>query len=113
MAHIKDRRQSARAQVKWPVTILSSKDQPPGKIKSISQVGASIFCQELPSAPQELRLEIRPPKRQPIIVLAKPIWSVNADSLESSYRYVFGVQFEYISVDDIQFLGDIVAKHSH
>ena len=113
MAHKKDRRQFARAEVKWPVIILSSEDQPPGEIKSISQVGASIYCDKLPSTAQELRLEIQPPNRQPIIVLAKPIWSVDADTTESSYRFVFGVQFEYISEVDLQFLGDIVVKQSH
>ena len=108
MAHINDRRQFARAEVKWPVIILSSEDQSPGEIKSISQVGASIYCDKLPSTAKELFLEIQPPNRQPIKVLALPIWSVDADTTESSYHFVFGVQFEYISEYDLQFLGDMV-----
>ena len=112
MAHIKDRRQFARAEVKWPVIILSSEDQPPGEIKSISQVGASIYCQKPLPAGQELGLEIQPPNRQSILVFAKPIWAIDADSSESPHCFVFGVRFEYISEDDIQFLGDIVAKQS-
>jgi hypothetical protein len=110
---MKDRRQFARAEVKWPVTILSPEQQPPGEIKSISQVGASIYCQKLPPAGQELSLEIQPPNRQSFLVFAKPIWAVDADSSESPYRFVFGVQFEYISEDDLQFLGEIVSKKSH
>jgi len=110
---MKDRRHFARAESKWPVTIISPDSQPLGEINSISQVGASIYCHELPSTVQELRLEIQPPNRRPIIVLAKPIWSNDADTTESSYRFVFGVQFKYISEDDLQFLGDIVSKQSH
>ena len=110
---MKDRRQFARAEVKWLVTILSPEQQSPGEIKSISQVGASIYCQKLPPAGQEIALEIQLPNRQSILVFAKPIWAIDADSSESPHRFVFGVQFEYISEDDIQFLGDIVSNQSH
>ena len=113
MALIKDRRQFARVEVKWPVIILSSEDQPPGEIKSISQVGASIYCQKPLPAGEELGLEIQPPNRQSILVFAKPIWAIDADSSESPHCCVFGVRFEYISEYDIQFLGDIVDKQSH
>ena len=112
MAHMKDRRQFARAEVKWPVIILSSESQPLGEINSISQVGASIYCDKLPPTAQELHLEIQPPNRQSILVFAKPIWAIDPDSSESPHCFVFGVRFEYISEDDIQFLGDIVDKQS-
>jgi hypothetical protein len=95
------------------VIILSSEDQSPGEIKSISQVGASIYCQKPPPTGEELGLEIQPPNRQSILVFAKPIWAIDADSSESPHCCVFGVRFEYISEDDIQFLGDIVDKQSH
>ena len=113
MVPSQDRRQFARAEVKWPVIILSSEDQSPGEIKSISQVGASIYCQKPLPAGEELGLEIQPPNRQSILVFAKPIWAIDADSSESPHCCVFGVRFEYISEEDIQFLGDIVDKQSH
>jgi hypothetical protein len=83
MAHIKDRRQFA-----------------------------SIYCQKPLPAGEELGLEIQPPNRQSILVFAKPIWAIDTDSSESTHCCVFGVRFEYISEDDIQFLGDIVDKQS-
>jgi hypothetical protein len=110
---MKDRRQFPRADVKWPVTIISPEQQPPGEIKSISQVGASIYCQKLPPPRKELSLEIQPPNHPSFLIFAKPIRVVDVDSSESPYRFVFGVQFEYISEDDIQFLGDILSKQSH
>ena len=112
MVPSQDRRQFARAEVKWPVIILSSKDRSPGEIKSISQVGASIYCQKPFPTGEELGLEIQPPNRQSILVFAKPIWAIDADSSESPHCFVLGVRFEYISEEDIQFLGDIVDKQS-
>jgi hypothetical protein len=84
-----------------------------GEIKNISQVGASIYCKELPSAGPEVSLEIQPPNRRSFLVFAKTIWALDAYSSESPHRFVFGVQFQYISEDDIKFLGEIVSKQSH
>jgi hypothetical protein len=69
-----------------------------------------MYCQQLPPTGQEFRLEIRPPNRQSIIVTARPIWAIETASSETSYRFLFGVLFEYISEEDIQFLGDLVAE---
>jgi len=101
----KDRRQFLRAEVKWPATIIPSGRPTSAEIKNISQTGASIYSQQLPPVGQEFRLEIQPPNRQSIIVSARPIWAIETGSPEISYRFVFGVQFEYI-----RFLGDIVTN---
>ena len=108
MVLIKDRRQFARAEVSWPVTFLSPEQHPVGEIKSISQVGASICCQKLPPAGQELGLEIQLPNHQKILVFAKQVWANDADSSEIPHRFIFGLQLEYISRDDADFLGEVV-----
>jgi len=107
---MKDRRQFPRAEVKWPVTIISSELKASGEIESISQVGASIYSQELPLPGQKLSLEIQPPDRQSFCVFAKTIWGVDAGSPENPHLFVIGVQFEDISEDDIQFISEIVSK---
>jgi len=107
---MKDRRQFARSEVKWPVTIVSSEHKASGEIESISKMGASIYSQELPLPGQELSLEIQPPDRQSFCVFAQVIWGVYAGSPENPYRFVFGVQFEDISEDDIQFISEIVSN---
>ena len=93
----KERRQFVRAGVTWPATIIASKSQFPGELKNISQVGASLYCKDLPDLGQEFRLEMKPPRRQPIMVSAKPIWALETDSFEVSRRFVIGVKFEYIA----------------
>ena len=110
MAFLKDRRRFVRAEVAWPATIITSKPQPLGEMKNISQVGASIYCQELPPIGQEFRLEMQPPNRQPIVVSAKPIWALETEPLEIPHRFVLGVEFEYISAEDAHFIGDVIAK---
>ena len=107
---VRDRRQLLRAEVKWPATIIPSGQPTPAETRTISQAGASLCCEQLPPVGQEFRLEIQPPDRQSIIVTARPIWAVETGSAEISYRFVFGVQFEYIAEDDIRFLDDIVAN---
>ena len=107
---MKDRRQFARAKVKWPVTILSPEQKSPGEIESISHSGARIYSQELPLPGQKLSLEIQPPNHQSFCVFAKTIWGVYAGSPEKPYRFALGVQFEDISEDDIQFISEIVSK---
>ena len=110
MSLYKDRRQLLRAEVKWPATIIPSGEPAPAEIRTISQAGASLCSEQLPPAGQEFRLEIQPPNRQSIIVTARPIWAIETGSAEISYRFVFGVQFEYISEEDIQFLGEVVVN---
>ena len=110
MTRPRERRQFLRTGAKWPATIIPSSRPTPAEIASISQAGASIYCQQLPPPGQDFRLEIQPPNRQSIIVTARPIWSIETASSETSYRFLFGVLFEYISEEDIQFLGDLVAE---
>ena len=107
---VKDRRQFARAKVKWPVTILSSEQKALGEIESISNSGARIYSQELPLPGQKVSLEIQPPNHQSFCVFAKTVWGIIADSPERPYPFIFGVQFEDISEDDIQFISEIVSK---
>jgi hypothetical protein len=107
---VKDRRQFARAKVKWPVTILSPEQKSPGEIESISHSGARIYSQELPLPGQKLSLEIQPSNHQSFCVIAKTVWGIIADSPKKPYRFVIGVQFEDISEDDIQFISEIVSK---
>lgn len=104
----KERRQFPRAEVKWPATVITSNPHPPSEMMNISQVGASICCRELPPMGQEFRLEIQPPNYQTITVSATAIWAIEIDSLEISRRFVLGVKFEYISEDDVQFLGHVI-----
>ena len=110
MSFEKDRRRFVRAEATWPATIITSNGQFPGETKSISQVGVSIHCRELPPIGRECRLEIKPPDHQAITVSAKSIWAMETELLERSSPFVVGFEFEYISEGDVHFLGEVIAE---
>ncbi len=106
----REKREFLRADIGWPVTVLTTDVKVVGETKDVSQVGVSIFCQELPPLGQEFRLEIQPPNREPLIVTAKAVWVKEITSEKISCRFILGAEFEYISEDDITFLGNVVSS---
>jgi len=110
MVYEKDRRRLLRAAVNWPATIISSYGQAIGETKSISQAGVSFYCSESPPIGRECRLEIQPPHHQPILVSAKTIWILETNPVEESSRFIIGAEFEYISEEDVLFLGEVIAN---
>ena len=105
----RDRRRFERIEVKWPTTVIIGNGEFAGETKSLSQVGASFYCRELPPMGQEFRLEIQPPGHQPILVLAKSIWAIEEIPLENSDLFIVGAEFEYISEADVHFIGKVIA----
>ena len=110
MVFEKDRRRFERIEVKWPTTVITSAGQFTGETKTLSQVGASFYCRELPPIGQEFRLEIQPPSHQPILVSVKSIWATEQVPLENSGLFIVGAEFEYISEADVQFIGKMIAQ---
>jgi hypothetical protein len=108
----RDRRRFERIEVKWPTTVITSDGQFTGETKSLSQVGASFYCRELPPIGQEFRLEIQPPSYQPILVSVKSIWAMEQVPLENSSLFIIGAEFEYISEADAKFIGKVIARQN-
>lgn len=110
MVYQSDRRRFERIEVKWPTTVITSEGEFTGETKSLSQVGASFYCRELPPIGQEFRLEIQPPSRQPILVSVKSVWAMEQVPSENYSLFVVGAEFEYISETDVQFIGKVIAQ---
>ena len=110
MVFKREKRDFLRAEIRWPATIITSQAQVVGETKDVSQVGVSISCQDLPTLGQEFRLEIQPPDHQPLVIAAKAVWVRETTSNEVPTRFVLGAEFEYISEDDIRFLGDAISN---
>ncbi len=109
MIYERERRRFERIEVTWPTIVITSDGQFVGETKSLSQVGASFYCRELPPIGQEFRLEIQPPSHQPILVSAKSIWAMEQVPWENSSLFIIGAEFEYISEADLQFIGKVIA----
>ena len=110
MVYQSDRRRFERIEVKWPTTVITSEGEFTGETKSVSQVGASFYCRELPPIGQEFRLEIQPPSRQPILVSVKSVWAMEQVPSENYSLFIVGAEFEYISETDVQFIGKVIAQ---
>lgn len=108
MAIYEEKRQFARVEVKWPVTVITSNGQLVGETLDMSQVGLSIYCKEPLPIGQEFRLEIQPPDCQLITATAIAIWSMDTTFLEGFRSFVTGAEFEYITEDDIRLLGEAI-----
>ena len=113
MVYESDRRRFERIEVKWPTTVITSDGEFVGETKSLSQVGASFYCRELPPIGQEFRLEIQPPGHQPILVSVKSIWAMEQVPLENSTLFIVGGEFEYISEADAEFIGNLIAQQKY
>ena len=110
MVYQSDRRRFERIEVKWPTTVITSEGEFTGETKSVSQVGASFYCRELPPMGQEFRLEIQPPSRQPILVSVKSVWAMEQVPSKNYSLFIVGAEFEYISETDVQFIGKVIAQ---
>ena len=110
MVYERDRRRFERVEIKWPAIVITSYGQSTGETKSLSQVGASFYCRKLPPIGQEFRLEIQPPNHKPILVSARSIWAMEESPLDNSSLFIVGAEFEYISENDVKFLGKVIAE---
>ena len=110
MVYQRETRRFERVEVRWPATVITSCGQSTGETKSLSQVGASFYCHELPPIGQEFRLEIKPPNHKPILVSARSVWTMEEVPLDDSCLFIVGAEFEYISERDVKFLGKVIAE---
>jgi len=104
------RRQYSRAEVKWPITLLTSQKKTEGKTENVSPAGALIYCLEVPLSQSSLRMVIRVPGHQPIKVAGKVVWSKVVSPEGEVPTYGVGVRFTQISENDSHFLREAILK---
>jgi hypothetical protein len=104
------RRQYSRADVEWPVTLLTSQNKTEGKAENVSPAGAFISCQEVPISQSSLRIVIKVPGHQPIKVAGKVVWSKVVNSEGEAPSFGVGVRFTQIAENDSHFLREVILK---
>ena len=110
MASPLGRRRYSRAQVRWPVTLLTSQNKTEGERENICPIGACISCPELPIAEGSLRMVIKVRGHQPINVAGKLVWSRELSTSGGAPSFGVGVQFTKISESDSHFLREVILK---
>ena len=100
-----------RAEIKWPVTMLSPQLKVEGKIENFSSKGAFVSCKELPPLEEGFLMVIQAPHHKAMNLNAKVVWSTVLKTSEGDPYFGIGVQFTRMSPDDRQILHKLIAKH--
>jgi len=107
----REKRIVPRAEIKWPVTMLSPQLQVEGKIENFSSRGAFVSCKELPPLEEGFLMVIQAPEYKAMNLNAKVVWSTVLKNSEGDPYFGIGVQFTRMSPDDRQALHKLIAKH--
>ena len=105
-----EKRITPRAQVRWPVTILTPEEKIEGEIENINSKGAFVSCKDFPPLEDGFVLVIKPPDHKTININGKIVWSTVLQSSEGNSQFGIGVQFTRMAADDSQFLHSMSVK---
>ena len=105
-----EKRIAPRAQVRWPVTMLTSQATVEGEIENISSKGAFVSCKDLPPLEDGFVMVIKAPDHKTMNLNGKIVWSTVVESGEGRSQFGIGVQFTRMTADDSQFLHSMSAK---
>lgn len=106
-----ERRIKPRAEIKWPVTLLSTQAKIDGEIQNVSPSGAFVSCKEPPPVEGSFFVIIKPPDRQTLSVAGKVIWSTILEPKEGDSSLGIGIQFTNMTPGDRKFLNSLVTLH--
>ena len=110
MAAEVEKRRYPRAEVNWPVTILTASGPIEGEVRNISPGGAFISCNEQPGLHETFRLVIKVPfERQYLLAKGRVARSNLYDPDDCSLSRGVAVRFTEISASDRELLNRIVA----
>lgn len=104
------KRIAPRAQVRWPVTMVTSKTTVEGEIENISSKGAFISCKDLPPLEDGFVMVIRARDHKTMNLNGKIVWSTVVESGEGGSQFGIGVRFTRMSADDSQYLHSMSTK---
>ena len=109
MSAIQERRGHVRAEIRWPIVLLTNRGAIVGETINIGVNGAFIFCQEPLQEKEQLRLFIMAPDRQPLSLPVEVTWSNPHPSAVDFPPRGMGVRFKEISDQDQKFISKLVA----
>ena len=106
-----ENRAKPRIEIRWPVTMLTTREKIEGEIHNVSPSGAFISCREAPPLEGSFFIIIKPPNRQTMSVAGKVIWSTILQPSEGDSSLGVGIQFTDMTPGDRKFLSQTVARH--
>jgi hypothetical protein len=104
MAVDSDRRSYPRAEIRWPVTVKTTRGFIEAKLRNLGVGGAYIHCDETANLGEIVTLTIKPPDSPVLSITAEVIWTGKVLALG------MGVRFVEISDKDRQYIYDTVSE---
>ena len=105
------KRKHPRAEVSWPVSVITSQGLFDGEIKNISKGGALIQCRDLPEAAESLELSINIPDHLLSVSATVEKVRLNIDESDISLpTYDLAVRFSGIDIDQRTQLYDAIEE---
>jgi len=106
------KREHSRVEVSWPVTMLTSKQLIIGEIKNISESGALISCQEVPSSEETLKLRFEITDLFYVSATVENVRFNVDDSPSGSIAYYLDVRFIEITEDERRMLCNAIEQET-
>lgn len=108
---VSEKRLQSRAEVNWPVVILTSHGATVAETKNIGASGAFLLCRAPLRPKDKLRVFVMAPNRNSINISAEVAWSNPLCSEEDNPPCGVGIRFTRISPADRQYLRNVIAEH--
>jgi Tfp pilus assembly protein PilZ len=106
-----EKRQHARAEIKWPVKVGTAQGLVDAETRDISVGGAFISCPEPLPLGHNFPLTISAPDHEPQRVTAEVVWSNSNVPDDKILNRGMGVRFIQISDEARQFLNEAISAH--
>ena len=110
LAKTAGQRKHPRVEVSWSVKMFTPEGEMDGKMVNISCGGAYIRCSKLLSKNDLFSMTVQAPNREPLHVDAEVVW-INIPLIPDKEQAPIGigVRFTEISVNDVQFISNVVS----
>jgi hypothetical protein len=108
---VPEKRLHSRAEVKWPVVILTSQGATVAETKNIGAGGALILCNAHLRPKEKVKAFVMAPNRTSINISGEVAWSNPLCSEQDSPPCGVGIRFTRISPADRQYLREIIGDY--
>ena len=108
---VTERRLNSRAEVRWPVVLLTSLGATVAETKNIGASGAFILCRAHLRPKEKVKIFVMAPNRNSINISGEVAWSNPLCSEDDSPPCGVGIRFTRVSPPDRQYLLNMIAEY--
>ena len=108
---VNEKRLSSRAEVRWPVVLMTSYGATVAETKNIGASGAFILCHAQLRPKEKVKAFVMAPDRKSLNISGEVAWSNPLSTEEDSPPCGVGIRFTSISPTDRQYLRNLITEH--